>query len=160
MNLFQDLVTWVKGLFHKAVAQAPAPVVSTPVVAPATAAVPAIAAPQATPALVTQAAPEAVFSSAQKGGSVSKGARGGNVRQDSDYVSVIDSARVDAFLKQFGKPPIANRAAYDVASAFPHPRTPESKSIAQDMPLAPAVYGFADKQAVDGWFEKALDTPA
>jgi len=31
--------------------------------------------------------------------------------------------------------------------------------MAQDMPLAPATYGFADKAAVDQWFEKAFDTP-
>jgi len=97
-----------------------------------------------------------------EGGSMNpphKGAKQGNVRQDANYVSKIDPARVAAFLAQFGKPPVANRAAYNASQAYPHPRKPTDHSISQDMPLAPTVYGFADRNAVDGWFEKAFDTP-
>lgn len=88
-----------------------------------------------------------------------------HVRQDADYVSRADPADVAAFLAKFGKPPVANRDAYNATEARPSSSKgkPHSStafvSICQDMPLAPTLYGFADKNAVDGWFEKAFDTP-
>ena len=85
------------------------------------------------------------------------------VQQDQAYVSVIPQPVVDAFLKEFGKPPVANKAALAAAQKKPakDPAVPENKriSISQDMPLAPATYGFADKAAVQDWFQKAFDTP-
>ena len=95
------------------------------------------------------------------------------VRQDKDYVSRVDPAVVAAFLKRFGKPPVANRDAYNMTQSR-HPDgysapavtigrhtgvPPIPVMICQDMPLAPTVYGFADKAAVDQWFELAFDTP-
>ncbi len=94
--------------------------------------------------------------------------------QDKDYVSKVDPAVVAAFLKRFGTPPVANRDAYN-ATESRHPDgytaaavtrgrhtavPPIPVTIGQDMPLAPATYGFADKAAVDAWFELAFDTPA
>lgn len=77
------------------------------------------------------------------------------VQQDKDYVSKVDPAVVAAFLKEFGTPPTASKAAYQAIIAHRHPVT-----IAQDMPLAPTVYGFADRASVDGWLERALDATA
>ncbi len=86
------------------------------------------------------------------------------VQQNKDYVSKVDPAIVATFLKTFGKPPVANRAAYQEASSihpagFPAGHGPMQPTMAQEMPLVPATYGFADKNAVDAWFEKAFDTP-
>ena len=87
-----------------------------------------------------------------------------HVKQDKDYVSKVDPSIVNNFLTKFGKPPVANRAAYQAATSI-HPdgfargQGPIKTTIAQDMPLAPTVYGFADKNAVDQWFELAFDTP-
>lgn len=81
------------------------------------------------------------------------------VQQDANYVSKVPAYVVAAFLAG-GKPPVANRVNYD-ATQKRHPSTEAGKSITigQDMPLAPAVYGFDNKVAVDQWFEKAFDTP-
>jgi len=85
-----------------------------------------------------------------------------HVRQDKDYVSVIQQADVDAFLSAHGKPPTPSQAAYQAVIAH---RTSTTESggkrttIGQDMPLAPTRYGFADRQAVDAWLELALDSP-
>lgn len=95
------------------------------------------------------------------------------VRQDNAYVSRVDPAVVAAFAKQFGKPPVANRDAFN-ATISRHPAgysapavtvgkhtgvPPMAVTMSQDMPLAPALYGFANKAEVDQWFEKAFDTP-
>lgn len=76
------------------------------------------------------------------------------VKQDSDYVSRVDPSVVESFLQEFGKPPTPSKAAYKATIAHRQPVT-----IGQDMPLAPATYGFADKNAVDNWLEQALDSP-
>jgi hypothetical protein len=96
-----------------------------------------------------------------------------HVLQDKDYVSKVDPAVVAAFLKRFGSPPVANRDAYN-ATQSRHPDgysapvvtmglhtgvPPMTYLIGQDMPLAPATYGFADRNAVNQWFERAFDTP-
>ncbi len=84
------------------------------------------------------------------------------VQQDKNYVSKVDPAIVDAFLKTFGKPPVANQAALkESQSRRPAGNTgaPLQTTMSQDMPLAPTTYGFADKAATAAWFEKAQDTP-
>jgi len=62
MNLFQNVVDWFKGLFHKAAAT-----VATPTVTAAPAPEPAVTPPSApaAPALATQASPTQVFSSSK-----------------------------------------------------------------------------------------------